>query len=588
MPAMPFPFPSALQPSVVLSDEVVEVDLVRGDGDPRPRIHVQLDEREAPVLAVLDLGGGEVRIGSLLAARLGVKIEGRTERTAILPWLRIGELVVNDVRAVVVSGQELYVGAGALPGLAVAVRTDHGEVWFSQDADELLASVGPVVPFDPPGPARWRERAVPHEGPVPGALFARLQGSVAVQLRLRSDRSATTLSDPGLAPEVRQAGRPGAYLGLTLGTEDAPIELPARFYPWDESVSDPRPQVCGELGADVLAGLEVAVDPAGGRLALAWAHSPHWTDSDGVRAEGLERAAASWEPPVPGTGDVLARSRWADLAAARWEVGDVQGALQADQVLAGIAGERCELWQVIGTRALRAGEASAEAALQRAGAAREAWEAASRGQRARVRAGKASEPSEPRSECRGAPEPVPSGEGALRAALAEGRGAPPVRAALARTLYEQGRVEPALAAVQEGLGPDPHPLVTALVLGPELLGVTEPPSLAERVAAGLVRTAHGEPDPELAGPLEELRLVRPGDPSVLCQVALYDALLGPAELPPFPEADCLAARALLALHERRVHDVERHLQELGQRWPDLFGDDPWLDPVRMVGHLEAR
>jgi hypothetical protein len=578
---MGFPITPALQPSVVLSDEVVEVDLVRGDGDPRPRVPVLLDEREAPVLAVLDLGGGEIRIGSLLAARQGLEVKGKTERTAILPWMRIGELVVSDVRAMVVSGQELYVGAGALPGLAVAVRPDHGEVQFSRDADALLASVGPAVPFDPPRPARWRERAVPHEGPVPGALPAQLlpegrQSGVPVMLRLRSDRSVTALSEPGLADEVRQGGRPGARLGLVLGAETAPIELPVRFHPWDESVSDPRPEVRGELGADVLAGLEVAVDAGSGRLAMSWAHSPRWTDADSLRSERLEAQAASWDPPVPGTEDVLARSRWAELAAARWEVGDVRGALQADEVLAGIAGSRCELWQAIGTRALRAGEPFAAAALERAGAPRQAWEAVGRRQRMRVRAGKASEPAEPRSECRGAPEPVPSGEGALRAALA-------------RTLHEQGRSEPALAAVREGMGPDPHPLVTALVLGPELLAAGEPPSLAEQVAAGLVRMAHGaEAEPGLASGIEELRLLRPGDPSVLCQVALYDALLGPAELPTFPEADCLAASVLLAVRERRLQDAARSLQQLQQRWPDLLGDDPWLDPVRMVGHLEAR
>jgi hypothetical protein len=347
--------------------------------------------------------------------------------------------------------------------------------------------------------------------------------------------------------------------------------------------------VLGVLGADVLVGLELAVDPQGGRISLSWAHSPRWTDSDAVRSQQLESSAASWERPVAGTDDALARSRWAELARTRWEVGDVQGALEADEVLAEIAGARCELWQAIGMRALRAGDSAAPLALQNARAPVDAWQAAGREHRQRVRAGRERDPVEPDLSCRGAPEPLPSGEGPLRFALAHGRTEPAVRASLARTLYEQGRAEPAIAAVRAGFGPDDHPLATALLLGPQLLGEAIAPSLFERVASGLVRMAWlGTQDPGLAALVEELRLVRPGEPSVLCQVALYDALLGPAEIPAFPEADCLAASALLALHEQSLPGVQDTLGELRARWPDLWADDPWLDAVRMVGHLEAR
>ena len=543
-------------PSLVWSSDRIELPLVRGEGDPRPKIEVSLDEHRDPTLAILDVGGEEIRVGALLAARSGLDFRGRT----VIPWLRVGDLVINDASARIVSGSELFIGLGALPDTAVQISASEGLVRLGKGKGSLEAISGGCLPL------------AHREGLERLALPVTI-GETDAAMRLRTDLRQTTLVPSQIVSIERWRDRaPGAVEELALGD----VRFSERWLPYDESISGEG--VAGDLAAELLSSLDLAIDADRGCLSLARARAVLWSDESALRLSWAERRAARSEA-VAGTSDPVARSELRALSALRWEVGDEAAALQSDRDLASIAGDRCELWQAVGIHALRAGDPSAAEAFSRVEGLTAPWRQADPLLRERARAGEALRraPREPDPSCEGPPPPLPVSEGQLRQRIAEGRESAAVRALLARRLFDDGRHLPALAALRDGLGPDPHPLTSALVLGPALLhpdAMREPCCLS---SFALARFAlGGSEDPSLAGALIEQREQRPGDPSAICQAALYDALLGPAQIPSHPEADCLSAAILLELFRGEIGEANALARRLAERWPEVFPDDPSL------------
>lgn len=597
-------------------DSIVDVPLVRGQGDPRPRVEVQLTERGRPVLAVVDLGGDTVRIGARLAIRSGLRIHGRGERRADIGWLRIGDVVVTGVSAVVTSGEDLLIGVGGIVSyddagraeLGIAVLPSRGVVRFHDDPDALLADFGPPLAVDP-GPSgrqRWWERGRRAEGTAQDALPVAVtwpDGATSeVWLALASDRPRTLFADrdpADVAPSSVSLGPGAPAIGV----------WPRR----DESIVDPRPQVVGVLGADALAGLDVAVDPSGG-IAVRPADAPTWTDAARAAREAVEVEAAGWSAPAVTAPDPEARRRYAELAAVRFADGDVAGAEQADEVLERVAGTACDVWLAIAERRLRGGAGDPMPALDRAVDLYSAWFAVGVDERNRIRLGGRGLGAQPvvceraaglRALLGGPPVPwddldpgralaaafaTDRPEGPLRTAVnAGGRDDPGVRAALARELGRSARFEPAVAWVLADARDDvdPHPLTTALVVGRDVVDralAVAPDWLAGRLVAAAWRAEAAEPS--LVDAANARWRVRPGDPAAGCALDLATALVGAVTAPPSaserpPEADCVAAEVLAAVHAGDPARAADAYARLAARWPDRVSarwsaDDAWL------------
>lgn len=528
----------------------IDVPLIRGEGDTRPRVAVHLAEDERPILAVLDLGGEGIHIGSTMAARLGLTVRhGR----AHLDLLRIGEVLVEGAIAEVGRPEELRIGVGALSDLGVAVLPSEGMVRFARDADGLLARIGPSIAVAPGLRMRWRERGTVRTAEVGDAVPAGVTGASQAEglLRLQSDRARSTLG----------AGVLGEALQLQVTISVAGIEVPLVALR-DEGLADPRSTVPGELGADALASLDLAV--GGGRLAVREAPEAHWTDADTVRRSWLEAEAPGWDA-------IRARRGWTELAELRRATGDIDGALAADAALEPLIGDRCELWLAIGLHRLRAGAPGATEALDRSADAYATWVALGPELRDRVRYGRklpavVSSTRQPVAceQASGVAQGLPETEAGLRAA-----GAYTVLSA------RHPNAEPSRAWARTVAGQaDPHPLTTAWLLGPELVAVALDAS-PDWIAGRLATAAWTSTVPEdLGREVARMAVLRPGDPSVACQVALHAALVSDEAIPTGTiEADCLAAAILVALNrgDAEIAGVTRSL--FHARWPDLVPDD---------------
>lgn len=329
--------PSVESPRVLLGTaadaSVIEVPLVRGGGDPRPRVEVWVDETHR-ALAVLDLAGSESRCGWRLAAELGIPISARSE----VATLRIGEVIVRDLPITLGRGDELVLGLGGWTEAGVAVLASRGVVRFGDDPDAVMAEIGPPIPVDRSRVRLpWRER-----GALGGAWSSPLRAAVPVRLDGAEAAIAIDTSAPrstlgfGVASdrESLRGGVPRVEVALGLGGE-----VPATFGR-DESDPDPRPGVVGVLGADLLATADLSVGPSG--VAVRWVADPCWTDAGAVRRAWLEAA----EAPTDADG-------WEALAAARFAAGDYAGAAAADLGLRPLVAERCELGLALALRAAR-------------------------------------------------------------------------------------------------------------------------------------------------------------------------------------------------------------------------------------------
>jgi len=296
-----------------------EVTVVRAAGDPRPRVGAMVQGRR--VDAVLGLLLGHSTMGRLLAIRLGLAPRRSGRDRVVVPEVTVGSLTLRDLRVELVDGEELVLGLGALPEVAVALRASAGTATFVRDgdADALLDDVGPVRV----APAPWRT-AVAHSAAVG-------------------------------EPTTWRGGRRVVWVVPSLG--DAALSaLWARSS--DETV----------WGADALVEIDLAVRPRTGEWSARRAEDLGWLDPRPGALAALEVRASVWEMPEEGEGDhsLLAgdpgsgwrSDRFVELARARWAMGQRDEAVVASVAAVGWGADRCEPWVTLGEQLLRGGTGS--------------------------------------------------------------------------------------------------------------------------------------------------------------------------------------------------------------------------------------
>ncbi len=308
-----------------------ELLLLHRDADPRPAVRATVEERGVAV--VVDPFGPS-RVGRIAAIRLGLA----DDRSMVTFDATLGPLVLEDVRAKVVDGDEVVIGLAALPELAVHLDPAEGvlRLWRASDVDRL----GPLPTSLPQndGRRRWPD------GVLSGAVL---------DAAARTSKAA-----------VSGAWRGGRYRGTSSGLD------PRHVLP----VEPGGPQ---RLGGDALATLDLRCGPGAATCRVEPALT-HWT-SDPLtvterRLEALvahQERATAWEVPERPPDDISVPSgqggsswrmrRWLELSDVAWAAGDMDAALWAADVASRHAGDLCEAWMIRGERVLRAAPAEGHA-----------------------------------------------------------------------------------------------------------------------------------------------------------------------------------------------------------------------------------
>jgi tetratricopeptide (TPR) repeat protein len=205
-----------------------------------------------------------------------------------IPSLKIGDLELKNVTALVnsskasvggVDKKTMVIGMGALPGVAWAVRPSVGKVSFAPAAQGTallgLVKASPVpyssVPWDvvkfgnKPG-KRWRAHKV--VAPARNAIVAGKVGGVEVSAALATAGGSTVALSKGVKSDLVQ--RQGDTAELWVPVDVAATSLGQTWVAVrGEYDMGNFPSHQANIGADLLAGYDIAVDPGTSQLALA-------------------------------------------------------------------------------------------------------------------------------------------------------------------------------------------------------------------------------------------------------------------------------------------------------------------------------
>lgn len=358
----------------------VERPLLRGESSAfRPAVMVAAvsGETERRALAVIDVGHGWTRIGRRLARQLGLELESTTTngvwgQITVLPEIRIGELVVRELRAEVIEGDDLILGFGALPELAVALLPSNGTVKFVPAAEgrALVESVGEpkALQAEKEGGYKFAGEKVTGDGlslAVKGAISGR-DGWVG----LHTDATTTAVTRKYEATDERRRQGVIHYRGRGRVDEH---ELPESWVMRDESLTHSVGKYVGAIGYDQLYAVDLAVSVADGVAAFDPVFKPQWTPTTEVdlevQQERYEEAGYDLEeetdrPPrmtldegdttdLEGDpGDAKRRDHELGLADALWSAGRLDEALRHYRAAAKAAGDNCGPHRELGVKRL--------------------------------------------------------------------------------------------------------------------------------------------------------------------------------------------------------------------------------------------
>lgn len=360
--------------------EAVEETLLRGRSSGfRPAIrvvHVH-DDKERGAIAIVDIGHTWTKIGRRLARQLDLELESTTldgvwGQVTTLEELRIGGAVIRGLRAEVVEGEDLVLGLGAIPEVAVALLPSTGKVRIVPAAQgrQLVESVGEARPvqIEKLGKYRFAGEKVVGDGlslAVKGAISGR-DGWVG----LHTDATTTAVTRRYEATDERRRLGVIHYRGRGRVGDH---ELPESWVMRDESLSHSVGKYVGALGYDQLYALDLAVSPLDGVAAVAPVRDPQWTSTNEAALElqreryeaaGYDLEEESDRPPrmtlsdedetdLEGDpGDRKRREHELGLANALWDAGHLDEALRHYRAASKASGDHCGPHRELGVKRL--------------------------------------------------------------------------------------------------------------------------------------------------------------------------------------------------------------------------------------------
>ncbi|MEZ4318666.1 MAG: hypothetical protein R3F61_14225 [Myxococcota bacterium] len=361
----------------------VELPLYRGTiGDHRPMIAVdrEVDGKKRSVLAVVDLGHSWTMLGRDLASELGIvpessDLNGEWAQFAEIDALTIGEVTVRNLKVQVVAGDELVLGFGAIPSVAVAVLPSQGVVKIApaSEGKKLVEATGTPLPLYRQTKGKWVEGGQKVYGN--GLSFA-VDGSISgrdghVMLRTAAPITQVTKGYRGL-DERRRNG----VLHYRGRGRIGDVEIAESWVQMDESLIDSSKDLVGAIGYDQLYMVDLAVSPTHSIAAVQKVTDLKYTptvervlelaearadaaglkreDERSVRPPRMELDDGKVDPKElegnPGDTTVMALER--SLARALWDAGRVDEAIPHFLNAAEAGGDRCAPRMELGLKRL--------------------------------------------------------------------------------------------------------------------------------------------------------------------------------------------------------------------------------------------
>ncbi|MEZ4238012.1 MAG: hypothetical protein R3F59_18080 [Myxococcota bacterium] len=373
----------------------IDVPLYRGPTTRYlPTVEVQIAvaaEDVRPALAVVDLAGGWSRLGAEAASSLGIqpdfeKFQGEWRRVAVLPEVRVRDVIFRNVHVEVVSDAPgLVLGIEALPQVAVAILPSEGVVrWVpAKYGAALVQSLGTPIPATRQTSGTWSgpEGRVHGDGLKLQVHGAMRWGEAVVEgsFHLRTDLQISRVAPSSRLPEpVMRAGEPFHDVGARLGE----VWLPDTWISEDAALTDPAPDFSAALGYDVLFGLDIAVAPETGLVSLRqatpvksenatpvsvkFARARYDREEERARETGegtrdfedptvkirFDKDQPKYEIPLGDPGKPAIRDRNLDLAETLWWAGNLEEALPYYLAASQSAGDACSPYLRLGERRL--------------------------------------------------------------------------------------------------------------------------------------------------------------------------------------------------------------------------------------------
>lgn len=353
-------------------------------------------EDEGTQSCLVALAGGPVsNISGDLADKLElkrkkVKTKGGEFEVVTLPVLKVGELTLRDLTAVVpktMTPDTCVSLSLSATGLAWAVTPSQGKVHLApaEQGAGLVSQVGGTsIPTTTTETGRVKFGKQKYDLASAPTVAQGTLGGQSVSLAIGYGYASNVSSDVTIEGPARKKGdRTSTWAaavagGLELGSTWLLAEPGWRHIAGGAG----EPVTWGMVGTDLLAAFDVAVDPVASTMALKPA-------PDQVRADPrptlLANAKADLDkclnPTEPLEGDAAEKpagercgGQYGALAGAALGAGDLQASLDARRVLAEVSPGKCDAWSALGELQLATGDvAAARASFEKAAAQYHAW-----------------------------------------------------------------------------------------------------------------------------------------------------------------------------------------------------------------------
>lgn len=398
---------------------LVDVPLYTSPGGADPGWYVEAKAGDKALLLRVATGHGEVKLTEAAIARIGAKASGAEgKKTARVAELDLGGVKLREIAAKVVPpsrGPYVHgeIGLGGFPGLAYSIQPSAGTVKLAPAAAgaELVAAVGTAVPFTQSPGGKQKLGGKDYEWDDALYMVPVTFSGVAIPTEL-----VTQSDETWIAREVA-----GTWFSVAGGDPPPKYDLPAApSHPAGSATHEWRSvAVAGaerqalvtrsgkgpgyvfdapaRVGMDILAGFDLAIDPAGGRLALrpspASAAKPYAPVVEAQLRKDLEPPPA--DPAAKAPADPAAEAKrlagaQGALAAFLVDRGAYEEGAQLARAAAEALGNDCAPWGVAGGAYLSLGQSAAAAeAFAKGAALYEAWAARPLAERTKISKDKA-------------------------------------------------------------------------------------------------------------------------------------------------------------------------------------------------------
>jgi len=271
-------------------------------------------------------------------------------KTVTIPTLKIGEMTLNNVQAMVASSKgkfdssagNMHIGLGSLD-VAYTISPSAGTISFapSEQGNAIVQKTGTALPYENTGWAQVRYGKKKKIAAARNLLITTKISNVdtLTAIEAGSQNKSSIAWDTASENKKRfSKGRHQLYSQIsTTGLEEKGWLTQKSGYHFGSNVHNAR------LTRDILFDYELSVSPADQTLALKKSETTTWTSLNSAKIPYLKKQTEADEE-----GNEADASDWSALAKMYYAEDQYKEALEAQQKVVELAPEKCEHWQKLG------------------------------------------------------------------------------------------------------------------------------------------------------------------------------------------------------------------------------------------------